>query len=214
MPKKKLTAADRRSLKHQNKMLLKKWLKKNKPRIIGLDISTTSTGIYYNGMSKLLKPKGNEHRLNRIEFMRKTLLYLITVMNFNEKPNIAFVEDYSYSLGATSLAQVAEASGVLKNVLYYSDMLIFSVSPLTLKKFVMGPGGVKEATGSRTKSLMLVEVLDRWGIKFNNDDECDAFCLYKFGESFFDYIKGKEFKKWEIEMFDKFLTDRGDVTRL
>lgn len=208
MAKKRLTAEDKRILIHQNKMLIRNWLKYNLPKIIGMDISTRSSGLYFLEQEEcfLIQPEYDDIR-KRINNTKEILAELLET----KLPNIAFIEDYSLSLHSSSVVQLAECGGVIRDLLYDFDIPLFAVAPQTLKKFVLGQGKGSKAKGKQAKSLMLLEVFDRWNVKFDNDDECDAFCLAKFGESLFAYVQKKELRKWEQNMFDNFLAMRGDV---
>ena len=55
------------------------------------------------------------------------------------------------------------------------------VAPGTLKKWVTG-------TGSAEKNLMLLKTFKRWGVEFSDDNECDAYCLARWGLA---YLKGE-----------------------
>lgn len=207
---KKLTAADRRDLARQNRILLRKWLKKNKPLILGLDISTTSSGVYLlnKGTGYLLTPKVYDIR-ERIAYLERKIVRILEIFC----PNICFIEDYSLSLKGSSLMQLAECGGVVRNILYKNNIPIFAVAPQTLKKFVLGQGKGAKAKGPQAKSLMLLETFAKWGLKFDNDDECDAYCLCQFGFELLWYVRGGNFSKWKVEMFDNFLATRGDTWR-
>lgn len=208
MPKKKLTAAERRQHLHQNKLVLRKWLKGRNPKIIALDISTTSTGVYVTKTEVTLAIVPGKIpirvRINEIGSQIEKILN-------KQKPDICIIEDYAFSLRASSVVQLAECGGVVRNLLYEHMIPFFAIAPQTLKKFVLGQGKSAKAKGKQTKSLMLMEVFVKWGHRFDNDDQCDAFCLAMFLVELFAYIQKEDTVKWKGKMFDDFLTTRGDV---
>lgn len=206
--KKKLTAADKRLLAEENKKLINLFLKRQRPCIIGLDVSTVSMGAFLIREDKgfLISSKDSNIRV-RINTISQMLKYILD--NF-PRPNVAVVEDYA--LHGASVAQCAECGGVVKNILFDYKIPTFFVAPTQLKKFVLGPGGSKKAKGSQSKSLMLLETFDRWGYKFSDDNVCDAFCLGKFIQELFNYTtsRGNDRQpKWLCAHFDNFLALRG-----
>lgn len=208
-PKKNPTAFDLRAQLRKNKYEIKRWLEENKPRIVGLDISTSSSGVYFwaDHSSYLIQPPIDQTRTAKINTAKINLQYLFD----QHKPNVASIEDYSLSLKGSSLFQVAEAGGVVRDILFEREIPVFFIAPQTLKKFVLGPGKANKVSGSQSKSLVLLRTFTRWGFEFSNHDMCDAFCLARFLHDILRYVEGKgEYKKWEIDHFESFLKKRGE----
>jgi Holliday junction resolvasome RuvABC endonuclease subunit len=212
MPKKKaLTKDQRKVLLADNLLSLLHYFKIHKPKIIGIDIGTNLTGIHSFLSKTFVLKGGNFNRTKRINEIKKQLIKYLK--KAHDHKCIVLMEDYSLGLRATSLYQLAEIGGVVRDVLYESKIPVLNVAPQTLKKFVFGPG--RRLGGGTKKQLTLVEVLDRWGIKFDDDNACDAYCLYKFGWRLKHYLiqtpGTSGLKKWEIQMFDDFITNRGKI---
>jgi Holliday junction resolvasome RuvABC endonuclease subunit len=207
MPKKKtLTKVEKEKLLKANSKILKRILKKKKS-IMGFDLSTTATGFYHLNLVDdsqsfgILIKGGNKKINNRIV----KILDAIDVLLINSKDSMAVIEDYSFGLRGSSVAQLAELGGCVKTTLIRSGICYLTLAPQTLKKFVLGP-----ARGSASgKEFMLMQVLDTWGKKFNSSDECDAFCLAKFLDELRMFLYGYECLKWKEKMFQDFITNRG-----
>jgi len=207
--KRNLTSFELRSQFRKNKNDISLWLKKNKPCIIGLDISTTNTGVYlfpdYAGY--LISTAKDESRVSRINTIKIKLKHLLDQYT----PNVAAIEDYSLSLRGSSLSQCAEASGVIRDLLYEYNIPVFSIAPTTLKKFVLGQGKTSQAKGVQAKSLVLLRTFTNWGFQFENEHICDAFCAAKFLQQIFAYVTGEiEKPKWLVSHLNAYIQKRGD----
>jgi len=206
--KKKLTADERRGLLDHNTRFLRKLFKKRQ-YIIGLDLGTHITGFSYSNSkdekrSTTMKMVGEGNLQKRIQKISETFEHVIE-KSVEKRNTIAILEDYAYR--GTSVVQIAELGGILKLSLYKHGIPYFTLAPQTLKKSVLGPS--KKGTGTM-KQNMMVEVLDRWGKKFTDDNECDAFCLAMFLFGVKDFVFGEErMKKWAELMFKDFITNRG-----
>ena len=211
MPKKKLKKAERDQLFNSNKTNLVKLFKRN-PCLVGLDIGTDITGLCIKGKPYSIFG-GNGLRVKRIHAIRNQLFKKFKKLKLNSEPVVVLVEDYSLSLKGASLYQLAEAGGVINDLFFKLGVLVFRVAPSTLKKFVLGPG--KRSKAQNKKQVIMVEVLDRWGIKITDDNACDAYCLYKFASSLSDFILDKSsLKAWEQPMFRDFVINRGHYDKM
>jgi len=198
---KKPNKEEREKLLKENRKLLKFYLKK-RPNIIGLDLGTQTTGFYSKEIEGVAISGGTKNHINhRIVIIKNDLQNLITAPH----KSIAIMEAYSFNLASSTLSQLSELGGTIKTLLYESRVPYLTLAPATLKKFVLGSGRGQ----MQGKEHMLVEVLDRWGIKFSDHNVCDAFCLAKFLETLKEYIDNKEFPKWVKLMFNDFIIKRG-----
>lgn len=207
MPKKKkLTDAEKRELLGINSKVLKKILKRTHS-IIGLDLGTNATGFYHlhltnnkHSFGTTIKG-GNDHINKRIVNIIDSIDELLT----NKKNILVVIEDYSFGLRGSSISQLSELGGTVKTALLHSGIGYLTVTPQTIKKFVLGPNRGKSAG----KEFMLMQALDQWGIKFGSSDECDAFCLTKFLDECRMFLNGNSILKWKEQMFNDFITNRG-----
>ena len=201
MPKKKkLTKEEKKKQLINNGKVLKRFLKVKKD-FMGIDIGTQITGFYSDrneGLAIYGGPKNT--RMKRMHIIKNTF------MKIECSGSIAIIEDYAFTRNISSLSQLAELGGIIRLLLYESQIPYLTLAPQTLKKFVLGP-----SRGSKTgKQFILLEVFDRWGKKFNDDNIADAFCLHMFLKNLKQYLLGeKDFLKWEQQMFNDFITNRG-----
>jgi len=161
----------------------------------------------HDNNSYLISPPSDQSRTAKIYTTKVNLRVLFK----KHRPNVASIEDYSLSLQGASLYQLAEAGGVVRDLLFEFDIPVFSIAPQTLKKFVLGPGKPGQVKGSQAKSLVLMKTYKQWHIEFDNDDMCDAFCVAKFLQQLFFFIsKKKTYPKWKVAHFNSFLSRRGE----
>lgn len=184
---------------------------KQRNEIIGIDLGTHTTGFYSKKSGGLaIQPyTKNLGRIARISAIKEILRAVMKEHGFDQYNCIAFIEDYAYALRQSTISQMAELGGIVKTTLFESKIPYYMVASATLKKMLLGP---KEGTqkGSK-KARTMVEILDRYNIKFTDDNIADAYTLYRFGLALRSYINKPDIKKkWEQELFKNFITKRGN----
>ena len=93
-------------------------------------------------------------------------------------PSVCYAALEGYSIESTNRSfDLGELGGLVRLVLHDAGIPFVVVAPKSLKLFVSGDG-------SATKELMREAVLKKWGIDFDQDDECDAFGLAQVARSF------------------------------
>ena len=160
--------------------------------VIGVDPSLTQTALVigtsptdFRVSFHRSKPLGDtvRHRVQRydnlVASVRKEIeLATINVpfvdINQNEfNPCRIFVESYAY--GAKINREIlGEFGGILRWNLVDFDKDLAEVPILSLKKFTTGKGAGQ-------KDQMQMFCLKNWGYQPANNDECDAYCLYRLG---------------------------------
>ena len=208
MPKKKkLGKEEKEQLLNKNSKILKRILRRT-TNIIGIDLGTQTTGFYSlniqnDNLSFGTAIKGGKKHIN------KRILAIVDAMDklfVSHSNSIIILEDYSFGLRGSSVSQLSELGGSVKTALLRSKLSYLTLAPQTLKKFVLGP-----SRGSNTgKEFMLMHVLDRWHVKFESSDVCDAYCLTKFVEELKNYLDTKSVEFiWQEGMFKDFIINRG-----
>lgn len=148
---------------------------------IGIDPSLTGTGIVVldeqgNVLDKdLISTKASHKIEDRLQTIWNRLKYII--WDFAGKPvpycDIA-VEGLSFGSKSASMLELA---GLHYLIRYMIDREFCGVRhvvpPQTLKKFVCGKGNVK-------KEQMLLQTYKRWGLEFQDNNICDAYCLARY----------------------------------
>lgn len=152
-------------------------------RIVGLDLSLTSTGICFGSdefEALSTKLKGTE----RLEF------YEWEIRNRLNGNDYVVLEDYAYAKRGTHAYSLGELGGVIKLSLYDRKISLTVVAPTARAKFATG-------RGNASKSEVVSAVSARTGIEFKGpgaDDMVDAFVLremglHAFGIGEFDWPK-------------------------
>lgn len=151
----------------------------------GIDLSLTGTGLVILNNGKMThnsliktKPSGKSHddELKRLILIKNTVIDQI----IKSKATIAVIEGLAFmARNTTALVQLAGLNYLLRQDLYLNEIPFKIVAPTTLKKFVTGKGNTE-------KGMMLLETYKRYGISFENDNECDAYGLAMIGHCMCD----------------------------
>lgn len=143
----------------------------DKPNVIGLDLSLTSTGIALtNGTTTVIKGAADlgDWRLCRI---RDAVSHATKA----ERPDLVVIEDLPTHGKAAGLTGMVH--GAVRSLLVEREIPYALIAPATLKAFATGKGG-----GDKTP--MAIAALKRAGREFENDkggDQCDAWWLRQAG---------------------------------
>jgi len=142
---------------------------------VGLDLSFTETGavcINESGQivdKTLIKTDSKntpEKRIIQIEHS----IYKFTPV----PPKMVYIED---KFVGRNKKQVLYDGGLLYHIvisMVKRNSPYKIINPTTLKSFVIGTKGKKK--GSK-KELMLLHCYKKWGVEFENNNLCDAYCL-------------------------------------
>lgn len=143
--------------------------------LLSIDPSTSILGwaIFENSKYKesgIIKTKEKDSKECRIEQIRKYLENMIIIKVIK----VVVIEDYSYGSKGRGIYTIGELGGVIRNLFYRNDIPVYAISPNEIKKFVAGAG-----KGTCKKNLMLLKAYQKFGMEFEDDNECDAFCAGK-----------------------------------
>ena len=138
--------------------------------VLGIDPSLTATGYAVFIDSKLresgvIKPNKNGTVEERIEHIRDAIQRKIE----HYKLKTAVIEGYSYGSKGRATFTSGELGGVLRNYFHRNNIELTVYPPTVIKLFATGKGTAK-------KELMIMKAYKKWGIEFDNSDECDAYC--------------------------------------
>lgn len=174
---------------------------------VGIDLSLTGTGIaileYVLRKSEwgpTHEPVLTLYKTKLIEttpdmMIEQRYIKIWNEIKFTEKISYCgglFLEGLSYGSMGQRLAQLAGLHYYIRTKLVEKEKNFEIIPPTTLKKFVAGKGNVN-------KNVMLKEAYKKWGVDFNNDNLCDAYCLARM--SFEKYI-GENDEKSSNERVD------------
>jgi Holliday junction resolvasome RuvABC endonuclease subunit len=149
----------------------------NTPRVVGLDLSLTATGICLpDGTTHTIKTNAKDGDA-RLVHIAHTLANALS-----GGADLAVVEDlpvHAKSAGITGMVH-----GVARAVLLEAGIPYALVVPATLKKYATG-------VGNGDKTPMAIAALKRAGREFADDNQCDAAWLRWAG---LDYLGHAEFQ--------------------
>lgn len=139
--------------------------------LLFVDPSMRSTGVYGimndGTLSYTLTTKG-EHieALGEIarEFRDKALYY-----------DILIIEDYAFSRASQSVSKNGEVGGIIRGCFAYYEKPVVEVGISTWKSIC--DFRMKKDT-AKAKKAYIDEAYNRYGIRFDSPDACDAYMLY------------------------------------
>lgn len=139
---------------------------------IGIDLSTTSTGICAHMDAPRCLVAGKREGMARLQWIRDAISDDIAAT----QATVAVLEGYSMgqARGTSRPFLSGELGGVVRLMLFERGIPYVDVAPATLKLFATGKGkGRKEG--------VLVAAAHRLGYRGDSSDEADAMWLYALG---------------------------------
>lgn len=148
-------------------------------RVVGLDLSLTSTGIALEGGTAVIDP-APRRGMDRIMWIRDRVLGYVSNEVYCDSnlplDHLVVIEDYAFSRGNRA-HELGELGGVVKAAMLDVGYSFVVVNPKHLKMYALGKGGGK----GTDKAAMRIAAFKRFGIEFLTDDECDAYWLRTMG---------------------------------
>ncbi|MBV2366947.1 RuvC family protein [Streptomonospora nanhaiensis] len=146
------------------------------PRVIGLDLSMTATGIAHaDGATTTVKPASSgDHRLNEIRSAVHQAAGGLPRGNrgIARWVDLAVIEDLPTHARAAGITGMVH--GAVRSLLTECGVAYVVVPPATLKAFATGKGNAD-------KTAMAIAALKRVGAEFADDNQCDAWWLRQAG---------------------------------
>ncbi|MCP4761749.1 MAG: hypothetical protein GY870_08205 [archaeon] len=186
--------------------------KKNKPILIGVDLSIAEPGISIYNPTWIIKQQTSTYKFEKKDYPTNIERYnhvsdtLIKLYRNWPKENIKImIEDYAAG-GKGKTNAIAENGGIFKYKLVYEhdiepeNIMLCSISHL--KMFVSSKGNAK-------KELMLKEVYKKWGYDTNNNNAADAYglCMILKAMHYPDTMKTTSYQKEILERIIKYNKD-------
>ena len=139
--------------------------------ILGIDASLSGTGIVViDSKGTILYQENLGTKLKSYERLDYILWKVLDACTDYDIKYTA-IEGYAF-LGSGRITDLAELGGIIKFFLWLKNYPLDIYPPGMIKKFITGKGNVK-------KDLMLLKVYKKFGIEFNDDNLCDAYCIAK-----------------------------------
>lgn len=156
------------------------------PKLMGLDLSLTSTGVSVNGETFSIKPK--TRGIERLVEISDRLINLAE----SAQPIAVIIEGYSFGSKFSRAHSLGELGGVVKVALHKSGFSIVEVPPKCRAKFATG-------NGNANKDQVMAALKEKFPMRFYagyGDDECDAWVLEqmayaKLGETWYEWSKAQ-----------------------
>lgn len=169
-------------------------------KIMGLDLSLKSSGL------SILDEYGRDttsafQTSTKLSTERRIALIKEFVLSSLDGVKDVFIEGYAFH--GSSLAVLAELSGVIKNAMLTGGINFYTVAPTTVKKYITG-------SGKADKDVMRLAVYKRFGKEFKTTDECDAYAIADFGYNVL-FPPIRKLTKQEKEVIDKYMKDNGVI---
>jgi Holliday junction resolvasome RuvABC endonuclease subunit len=141
---------------------------------IGIDPSLTGTGIVILDETGHVLDKDliSTKAKDPIEERLTCILDQITDLIGNSDAKTFCIEGLSYGSKSASMLELAGLHYLIRRSLYFDGDLII-LPPQSLKKWVCGKGNVK-------KEQMLLQAYKKFGLEFQDNNICDAYCLARY----------------------------------
>ena len=144
-------------------------------RVVGLDLSLTSTGIATAEGERNIFPKAKATGVDRLIYLRDALLECLRPI----PAPLIVVEGYAFARKGSHAHSIGEWGGVARVALTEAGCLLAEAPPTNRAKMATGKGnsGKSDVVSHVTKITGRV-----WDGK-GNEDRCDAFVLRQMGLS-------------------------------
>jgi Holliday junction resolvasome RuvABC endonuclease subunit len=173
---------------------------------LGLDLSLSDSGISLineDGSILILESIKSKRVGDKIEerFARYySILNQIRelIIPYIEKIKGIAIEMFSYG-SQGRIVQLAESATLVRDLILRNknkDSFIIEVSPISLKKFILGK---VKAKGQQSKNLIIKEIYKKYDVDINNDNIADAFILSQIVKMYHDKKYEFEYQKEVIE---------------
>ena len=159
---------------------------------LGLDLSLTSTGVSYGGITDSIRP--TTRGVQRLVEIRDRVMAVVE----GQRIQIATIENYSYMSRNSHAHSLGELGGVIRVALFERGVPFVEIPPTCRAKFATGKGNA-------SKGEVISAISAKTGIIWtgsDGEDRCDAWVLeqmllVKLGESQYDW------SKQQLEALDK-----------
>jgi crossover junction endodeoxyribonuclease RuvC len=143
-------------------------------KIMGLDLSLTSTGYAVDGKIGVISTK---HRGGqRLSVITKSVLDLC----LDEKISCVIIEGYSFASRNSQAHSIGELGGCIRMMLWENKIPYVEIPPTSRAKFATG-------RGNSAKTEVISSISAMTGLVFSgsgSDDMCDAWILREMGMAY------------------------------
>lgn len=140
-------------------------------RLMGLDLSLTSTGVSIDGVTSVIRPK--TRGAERLSDVTKSVLHLC----LEKQITCVLIEGYSFASRSGQAFSIGELGGCIRMALFENSIPVVEIPPTCRAKFATG-------RGNASKGEVISAISAKTGIIFSGasgNDECDAWVLERMG---------------------------------
>lgn len=151
--------------------------------IVGIDPSLTRTSLAIGSTCENPKLHSIEVRNFPGSIANRFLRYQSIVNRVEShirglQSPVIFLEGYGFmSQKAVDMAEFGSVLRVMLLAAVQDGGKLIEVPPKSLKSFTA-------ENGNADKERMARAARSRWGVTFQSDDECDAYCMWRFGRAY------------------------------
>ena len=142
-------------------------------KIIGLDLSLTSTGFSIDGATGIIASKNKGS--SRLSEITKKILDLC----INNNIDLAVIESYSFASRNSQAHSIGELGGCVRMTLWDNGIPYIDVPPTCRAKFATGKGNA-------SKNEVISHISAKMGMVWQNpgaDEQCDAWILEQMAKT-------------------------------
>jgi Holliday junction resolvasome RuvABC endonuclease subunit len=140
-------------------------------KILGLDLSLTSTGYCFDGETGVIST--NFFGVERLSAVNEDISNLLVA----NKIDCVLLEGYSFASRSGQAFSIGELGGVIRLTIHNLGLKLIEIPPTCRAKFATGKGNA-------SKNEVISAVSAKTGIVWGNpgaDDKCDAWILEEMG---------------------------------
>lgn len=175
-------------------------------KIIGLDLSLTSTGWYIIDESIQFgeiktNPKKFPNLIERVQYIADTLIQKIEE---HGGVDLVVMQDYFVGKNCQTVIQLSVLGTIVRYKMLKNGYSYLTVAPTQIKKYSTG-------SGTAHKDNMLKVVFKNYGLDTESNNIADACAIAYLGNTYLEYVqKGQKekLKKYEIQVLKKIVKQR------
>lgn len=176
-------------------------------KIIGLDLSLTSTGWYVideNNQCGQIKtsPKKFNNIMQRVQHISDVILQKIKE---HGGVDLVIMQDYFVGKNCQTVIQLSVLGTIVRYKLLKNGIGYLAVAPTQIKKYSTG-------SGTAHKDNMLKIVFKNYGLDTESNNIADACAIAYLGKSYLQFVqngqKSNDFKKYELQVLKKIVKQR------
>lgn len=160
---------------------------------VGVDPSLTATGLAILSESGDVElrtiettPHSHRSKYHRVRYIATTIREAIAALG---SAVVCLEGPYIAAKNMATARSLIELHTMVQHLLYWGKIPFREIPPATLKQFVCNKGNAK-------KEMIMMEVLDRWKIKTQDNNQADAAELAQMSRAIHAVQTGGDSSEW------------------